>query len=307
MADSKTTSNQAGIPWNRLRAWIDEQEAFEKATGRARLSQAQRVAIASLVPPVEEPEVGDRDYVSELCMHEQAKRHELPKFDWKDDSINVNGVPQLRWRGSCRLPWCDEVFPQVGYGYETGQEIPSFQAKKKAKQFAAKQALSFLTGLPTKTAPAKVTSQSSPPISPLPKRIKVEQDTKVKPEPATAHPPAIPTPPRIDVPSSDSFDEGGPTIPERVAGLATMLNFGCPSYKIEQDGDKPNIWKGRPYFQQDARVPEDLGVVRGIFGKKKAKLEIAEKVLMWLEEEDRARQETTARLLATLDPVARNL
>ena len=128
------------------------------------------------------------------------------------------------------------------------------------------------------------------------KRVKAEQDPNVDLEP-----PFSPN----DAQPGGSDDEGSPTIPERVAGLAMQLNFGCPRYQIDPDGDMPNMWKGRPYFQQDALVPEDLGIVRGIYGKKQAKLEIAAKVLVWLKAQDRARQETTARLLATLGPIAR--
>lgn len=68
MTDFKETNSQTKVPWHRLRAWIDEQEAWEQQHNcPAPLSQAQKSAIQCLIPPVLEPEFGDHDYVSELC------------------------------------------------------------------------------------------------------------------------------------------------------------------------------------------------------------------------------------------------
>lgn len=70
-----TTPDQAqvtapifSVPWSRLRAWIDEKEAWEKQHQRpAPLSNQELAAISQLVPlSNEEPSVGDRDYISDL-------------------------------------------------------------------------------------------------------------------------------------------------------------------------------------------------------------------------------------------------
>lgn len=119
--------------------------------------------------------------------------------------------------------------------------------------------------------------ESSPQTSRPPKRVKVEDET------------------------TSSDDGNGPSAFEKVAVLATKLGFECPTYRTVPDSDRPNFWSGQPYFRQDARIPEDLGAVQGIFGKKNARLEMAELVLAWLEEEEGARQAITARLLATWD------
>lgn len=100
-----------------------------------------------------------------------------------------------------------------------------------------------------------------------------------------------------------SDDDTGPSLFEKVAILATRLGFECPQYKMLPDGDRPNFWNGQPCFKQDARIPDDLGAVKGILGRKAAKREMAEKVLAWFVLEERARRETTERLLATMDAV----
>jgi hypothetical protein len=54
-------------PWERLRAWIDEKQAWEKANNhKAELSKNELTAISQLVPFVVEPDVSDADYVSRL-------------------------------------------------------------------------------------------------------------------------------------------------------------------------------------------------------------------------------------------------
>lgn len=55
------------VPWDRVRAWIDAQEAVEREHGGpAPLSQAQLEAISVLISFGDEPDVGDRDHVSAL-------------------------------------------------------------------------------------------------------------------------------------------------------------------------------------------------------------------------------------------------
>ena len=68
MTDNNGATSRAAIPWNRLRAWIDEQEAWEREhNSPAPLSSSQKSAIQTLLPPIPEPELGNEDYVSKLC------------------------------------------------------------------------------------------------------------------------------------------------------------------------------------------------------------------------------------------------
>lgn len=60
------TSIQAA-PWSRLRAWIDDKEAWERQNNQpAPLTTKELAAISTLVPLNEEPSVGDQDYISRL-------------------------------------------------------------------------------------------------------------------------------------------------------------------------------------------------------------------------------------------------
>lgn len=60
------------VTWSRLRAWISEKEAFERATNKsAPLTSKEVLAIRALLPDLaaesdSEPEVGEKDWVSEL-------------------------------------------------------------------------------------------------------------------------------------------------------------------------------------------------------------------------------------------------
>jgi hypothetical protein len=65
--NDKSSGQPAPIPWARLRAWIDEKEAWEKQHQRpAPLSSKELAAISSLVPFIEEPDVGDTNYIGNL-------------------------------------------------------------------------------------------------------------------------------------------------------------------------------------------------------------------------------------------------
>lgn len=223
----------------------------------------------------------------------QTNRHGMPTYDYA--SVSKVEMLQPRWRALCTLPWCNEAFPREDYGIEADGESPSFQVKKvhlnsadsnhtchsaqrltleqKAKQFAAKQALMFLHG-----SPAEPIAKPPSPTSPPNKRIKTEDE------------------------SINSEDEG-PSIYEQVAALASQLGFECPHYRIVKDEDHPNFWKGRPYFKQDAQIPDDLGCVRGMLGRKVAKREMAEQILVWMLAQEQKRDELTNELLDYLKKV----
>ena len=60
-------STSQAAPWGRLRAWIDEKEAWERQhQAPAHLSSKELAAIANLVSFIPEPDVSDEDYVSAL-------------------------------------------------------------------------------------------------------------------------------------------------------------------------------------------------------------------------------------------------
>lgn len=54
-------------PWDQLRRWIDQQEAWERKNGQtARLSPRQSAAISELVSAVSEPDIGTENYMTQL-------------------------------------------------------------------------------------------------------------------------------------------------------------------------------------------------------------------------------------------------
>ena len=67
MSSEPAGSATQAAPWDRLRVWIDEKQAWERENGRpAPLSPRELKAIAELVPVIPEPDVGDVDHVSVL-------------------------------------------------------------------------------------------------------------------------------------------------------------------------------------------------------------------------------------------------
>lgn len=96
-------------------------------------------------------------------------------------------------------------------------------------------------------------------------------------------------------------EEEGLTIFNQVANLAGRLGYSSPTYKVEADGEAQwDMWKGRPDFREDARVPADLGLVTKVVGKKQTRLAIAQKVLVWLKEQEQARKDVADRFLSTI-------
>lgn len=73
--------------------------------------------------------------------------------------------------------------------------------------------------------------------------------------------------------------------------MAATLGTGVPTYRIEEDPTRPNFYSGRAVFFNGAPVPTDIGVVAGVLGKKQTKLQIAERVLEWMEDE-KAKRDT---------------
>lgn len=67
MSNGVHGSHSQAAPWARLRAWIDEKEAWERQHhSPAPLSSKELAAVANLVSFVPEPDVSGKDYVSAL-------------------------------------------------------------------------------------------------------------------------------------------------------------------------------------------------------------------------------------------------
>ncbi|KHN96229.1 uncharacterized protein MAM_05815 [Metarhizium album ARSEF 1941] len=79
---------------------------------------------------------------------------------------------------------------------------------------------------------------------------------------------------------------------EKVSSLSSRLALDSPRYKIEPDPAGGGLFRGRPVFRNDVRIPPALGVVTGIADQDQARLKVAEGVLDWLQAELQRRQDT---------------
>ncbi|KAF4979386.1 hypothetical protein FDECE_18069 [Fusarium decemcellulare] len=279
MAGQASTTIDGGIPWDHLIEFANQKKAEEQRTGLpAVLNNQQSAAISQLIPLVSEPEVEDK-WVGTLNQYCQQKSLGNPVWLSETFNLDVYGVPQARSRVRCKLPWCDKEFPQEGFGYEAGEEPPSFKKAQKAKHFAAMHAYTWIQGNTSPRGSKRPASMTQ--TSPSRTRVKAEDDNSDGGV-STAGPSGI---------QEGNASTQSHTIRERVAVLVTRLGFGLPEYEIERDGDALDTWQGRPIFRNDGRIPEDVGVVRGVVGRQQAEDAVAEKLLHWLEKEEQVKHE----------------
>ncbi|KAJ6784428.1 hypothetical protein PWT90_07065 [Aphanocladium album] len=85
-----------------------------------------------------------------------------------------------------------------------------------------------------------------------------------------------------------------------IARLTARLGISQPQYKLTQDLNRPNFFSGRAEFSVASRVPDNIAVVQDVLGKKQARIQIAEQVLSWLENEEARRQAMVDELLSGL-------
>ncbi|RSL63425.1 hypothetical protein CEP54_005196 [Fusarium duplospermum] len=271
---------QGGIPWDLLIEFAKEKKAEEEQTGLlAQLDKQQITAISSLISLIPEPNVTE-NWISTLTTYCQQNKHPLPHW-LPSETFNVvaHGVNLQRSRVSCHLPWCNQTFPQEGFGYEAGEDPPTFKKAQQAKQFAAMQAYNYIQTTRGNKRPAS-TTQGSPSHT----RVKAEEDN------SDGGVSTIAAPPQTGGASSST-----PLIRERVALLAGQMNYGIPEYFIEQDGE---TWRGRPIFRNDGRIPEGVGAVSGYADRQQAEDAVAEKVLEWLEQELLAKEAMFGKTMA---------
>lgn len=148
----------------------------------------------------------------------------------------------------------------------------SFSSKKLAKQYAAKKAVDWL--IENKHMPSDGSIKFPKPIPPpQPKKIKSQ---------SSGHPPATqgPTAPAT-----------GPSFTSQVPDLCYRLGFSVPRYRITQPIPDTPLWDAYADFGGDPRIDGKVGVVRGIYGQKKAKEACAELVVSFLKDIERQRSQ----------------
>lgn len=224
-----------------------------------------------------------------------------------DEPINVpiNGHLKLMWRCVCSVEDYGS-FPREKHGVETGKQPPSFQSKKvrcvehsvlsftpltitqNAKRYAAKHALQYMKDFPhtgniLADPPNK---RAAAVLSPSPARMSPAH--KMKREDSPRRPSQTLASPAPDSRPSSRGPDGdeAASVLKQISALAERLGIDNPSYRLEEDDEMPNFFSGRPVFKPGGRVPRDLGVVSGVLGKRHAKMQVAERVLEWLQGEE---------------------
>ncbi|KAI1072801.1 hypothetical protein LB507_002990 [Fusarium sp. FIESC RH6] len=319
MANQGSSNTEQGIPWDRLIQFANSKKAEEKITGKpAQLEKQQLAAIAMLIELVKDIEVEDT-CVSRLFEYCQQKKITTPKFTSETFNQSVAGTVIPRSRVICTLPSKNQQFPQEGYGYASGEEIPTFKKAQKAKNFAAMHALNWLQGQGPSSSrgekrPGSVMGES-------PTRTKRRTEDEVNPNGSTPVSTAGKHSNQTNTEEENNSDGGaltadssqasdptpastagiqGPTIRERAAKLGVDMEFGIPKYLVEQDDEEKDTWEGRPVFRHDGRIPPDTGIVTGVKGRQQAEDLVAQKTLEWLEGEKKNRDKLYEQMIASV-------
>ncbi|KPM43475.1 hypothetical protein AK830_g3043 [Neonectria ditissima] len=149
MAGSNTPPINLQILETKLRDW----KKWERDNGKPMVfSKAEEAALRLLTAVNSEPDLDDDNYIGKLNEALQRKKLVMPPGTPSEETLIDPSTKQSRYRVYYTLPNGQGKFPRPGYGYEPGEEAPAFSQKKKAKQFAAKWALSGLTHPPPSDA-----------------------------------------------------------------------------------------------------------------------------------------------------------
>jgi hypothetical protein len=148
----------------------------------------------------------------------------------------------------------------------------SFSSKKVAKQYAAKKAIDWL--IENKYMPSDGSVKFPKPVPPpQPKKVKSQSSDY------------SPAGQGITAPGT------GPSFASQVPDLCYRLGFSIPKYCITQPIPNTPLWDAYADFGGDPRIDGKVGVVRGIYGQKKAKELCAELVVSFLEDIMRQRSQ----------------
>ncbi|RYP36826.1 hypothetical protein DL767_003216 [Monosporascus sp. MG133] len=314
--------------YSRLQEWILQQQEFEaKYSQPAPLTAAQRKLLSELeltvTPTPTEPEVGDTNWIG-ILLEYRAANQIYPgdsAVEFSEEAAAASPARPsgpVRWRCKVRIEERIEApFPCA--------EPPSFARKKDAKQFAARSAVEWLRAnghMPADGVkfPKAVVAAAVPPPPPQ----QQQQQAKMRlASPGTGtfnNPSPGPSPgpsngssastgskrsPRSSLstateasssasPPSSPF--GGDERPAAHEVNELCKNLGCqpPRYVLTEDPQNQGFWSGYPEFDHHgpllAQLPAGAGRVKGAYGKKLARQQIAEGVLPHLRRAWDARQ-----------------
>lgn len=145
-------------------------------------------------------------------------------------------------------------------------------------------------------------SPSARPVSPFKQRADapyLEPVLVPVPVPAPVPAPVVTSSPAVAAvppPLASPNDSKGAAAAEQarlfsgITRLCARLGISQPQYKLAQDPARPSFFSGRAEFSVASRVPQDIAVVKDVLGKRQARIQIAEQVLSWMEDEEARRQ-----------------
>ncbi|KAK4043194.1 hypothetical protein C8A01DRAFT_32684 [Parachaetomium inaequale] len=285
------------VNYRDLKSWIEEQERNPTP-----LSPLQQRAISDLRRSLE-PKVDDRDWVSLLNLYNQAHGG---ISDFKDHPAADN-----RWINWCHFELAPDAeqltFPNPEAGFTINEAgalaAPCFGRKKDAKQYAAKCCIEWLMKggyMPSdgvsvefakgKARPVLPTAKQTPTTNPPPPNQPITTTTVSQPTTTT---------------TTTAHDDDDPPATKRVEDLCRLIGLAIPQYKIAPV-DSPSLsgtqfFDGRADFGVDAiKVPDGLGKVANVYGRKNARERVAEEVLVWLVGEERKRVAEAEEMLAQI-------
>ncbi|KAH7065521.1 hypothetical protein B0J12DRAFT_734830 [Macrophomina phaseolina] len=278
-------------------------EAIEKrgASGKRKVSASGDGETTRDVEGESEDE--NENWIGLLGEYSQAEGKPRPLF--QEFSLGAN------YSMECILP-ADR--PGEPFG---GRDL-LFNSKKAAKANAAREAVRWLRaqdrmpkkGHPTKkkikaaqlaaaySAAAQFSASASADPGPLPTPTPIGGDVAIAMAGASNSNAAS---------ASDSDgSSGSPDQKDRTPGEQVMLlcsKLGCaqPIYKITPDPRVPSMWSGAAYFPHDPAIAppgQPIGEVHNIYGKKKAREEVAKRVLKHLKAKRVERQKVAESALA---------
>ena len=178
-----------------------------------------------------------------------------PGLDCRENIVKFGSIPRFTYT----LEIAESSRPFGGH-------IQTFSNKKDAKQYAAKKAIDWL--IANNLMPSDGSVRFLPPPPPIqgvqPKKRKSSSDSSNSPQGIVKYPALIPA-------------------------LCAKLGFSPPRYELNK-AENTSFWSGYAFFPDNPFIDGKVGKATDVYGKEKAKEEIAEEVYKFLKDIERQRE-----------------
>ncbi|KAI1457689.1 hypothetical protein F4805DRAFT_170295 [Annulohypoxylon moriforme] len=315
--------------YQKIQNWIGRQQEYEANHSEpAPLTDAQRKLLEKLeaslpleTPPTPEPELGDPNWIG-ILLEYRAARQRVPLgvpggVFMEEQGPTIGG--ELKWYCRVKIDENPEPFPGPNGGLVNGNQ-PYFGRKKDAKKYAAKCAVEWLKAngymyrSETDAAKSAQAPQATQPpqashAPPTPKKQVTPQSTPVKKKPKLSSPS-----PENPAGTTTKYEpDGGQPLPTspfnsdevsavvEVNQLCNRLGMlGHLQYKITESSEA-GFYNGYAELGMlSSKFPIGAGRVEKVLGRKAAKEQIAEELLVYLRKLAAEHDEADQRFLASL-------